>query len=272
MNNEFNPNPEVKKAIQDFNIDSNSKCDAADTIDEKILKEIAKEIINFSNDFSYNFNDPHKREALQKEIDKYLLSLSRDSKITEEINHSKFPDDVVLIIINSRGIKINSISILKSFDAIEIKEPYRCGYSFNITFESMVNAITIECDIVSEKDEDTTNMFVDKVITNKEMWDIVNRTYAIDPDEHQITESINKTKIDDSIISELIHKGNPDLNLEDFAEIMYAINPNNTYTFLGRLKGQDIHFNILHDAYFNINNSITSKISTNNLNELKGVK
>lgn len=125
MDNEFNPSSEVKEAIQNFNIDFNSRCADEDTINEKILKEI-------------------REELLQKEVDKYLFSLSRDPKITKEINHSKFPDDVVLNIINTKGIKIDSISILKSFEATEIKEPNKCGYVFGITFESMVNKILIE--------------------------------------------------------------------------------------------------------------------------------
>lgn len=247
MNNEFKPNEDVKQAMQSFNDDSNERCN-----NEMILREIAKEVLNFSNDVSYNFNDPERKEELQKEIYKYLFSLSIDPKITEEINHSKFPDDVVLIIIRSRGIDISDITILKSFEAIEIQETERCGYKFNITFESMVNSLTIECDIVSEDNED--NLYVNKVISNKEMWNIVTRMDELqqDPEKCIITDIINKTRIPDIIISELIHQGNPDLNLEDFDEIIYGINPNNTYIFLGKLKGQDVHFNILQPAIHNI--------------------
>lgn len=249
MNNDFKPNEDVKQAIQSFNDDFNERCN-----NETILKEIAKEVLSFSNDISYNFNDPESKNELQKEIDKYLFSLSKDPKITEEINHSKFPDDVVLIIIRSRGININDISILKSFEAIEIQETKRCGYNFNITFESMVNSLTIECDIVSEDDEEKDNLYISKVISNKEMWNIVNRIDELqqDPEKCLITDNINKTKIPDIIITELIHRGNPDLNLEDFEEISYGINPNNTYIFLGKLKGQDVHFNILQPAIHNV--------------------
>lgn len=191
-NNKMNPSKDVKAALQDFNDDFNNRCMQDDTIkynycqledwikehlnpsvenneyltkkgydemsinkeNRKVLEEIKEDVIRFGMANMYNFSESESiREDYKKAIDDMLMSYSKDPVVTESINHTGFPDDITVMLIElNTGYKVNSIKDFSSVKTVWHNDKYKIGYIFEL--ELACSSISVNVDINTEEGSD----------------------------------------------------------------------------------------------------------------------
>ena len=114
---------------------------------ENILTEMVGKAVKAIDKYTFRFGEELSLSRKQQLHDEYLLSLPVDPTITSEINHTKFPDETVLLLLEVQGAYFKDIHELESVDAIVIDEPGKFGYEFKITLAAPYNITTIELEL-----------------------------------------------------------------------------------------------------------------------------
>jgi hypothetical protein len=112
---------------------------------EKLLNDLKDKISDVLSKRLYEFKMDH--DQTREQYDQFILSLSKDDTRSSDINHTKFPDDIILLMLESQGIKISDIREIKSIDCEYIDNENEFGYRINVTFHKEVNIITLNIDI-----------------------------------------------------------------------------------------------------------------------------
>lgn len=101
-----------------------------------------------ANEKSGNIFEETSNEILTRfKMDIFTRLISKISKfniITNNINFTDIPDDVILIILNSKGIPCKQISEMESISCDEINEPGKYGIRLKIIWSTMINPIEID--------------------------------------------------------------------------------------------------------------------------------
>ena len=84
-------------------------------INEDILKEIRDRVSEEASKHLYEFK-PTSYEQKREWCDQMLMAISEDPTISSDINHTKFPDDVIIKLLKSKGLEISDIRDIKSID------------------------------------------------------------------------------------------------------------------------------------------------------------
>lgn len=86
-------------------------------------------------------NNKHNHENLFQDM---VGHISKFDLITKDINHTNIPDDVILIILNSKNIQCTSLYEITSITSELINEENRYGVKFYVSWPDMVNSIEVE--------------------------------------------------------------------------------------------------------------------------------
>lgn len=108
-----------------------------------ILKELKDNISKLAVDTLYNFHEMTHQEKYRW-YDDMITITSKDPTITTEINHTKFPDDAILILLENNGLSLNNINDLASIDMEPVNDDICIGYKFKIAFPVPVTSTIIE--------------------------------------------------------------------------------------------------------------------------------
>lgn len=111
---------------------------------ENILTEALYEVSKAINKYTFKEIDSINRMQL---YDEYLLSLPVDHTTTHEINHTKFPDAIVLLLLEAYGMYFDDINKFESIECEPLNKPYSFGYSFNIRFAEPVPYVSMELEL-----------------------------------------------------------------------------------------------------------------------------
>ena len=111
---------------------------------ENILTEALYKASEAVNKYTFKNITPIDKMHL---YDEYLFSLPVDQTITHEINHTKFPDAIVLLLLESYGMYFDDIRKFESIECEPLNKPYSFGYNFNIRFAEPVPYISMELEL-----------------------------------------------------------------------------------------------------------------------------
>lgn len=108
-----------------------------------------------SENLQYHFINAYLQQNLQL-YDKALMSLSKDPTITKIVNKTKFPDDVIILLLQSQGIDINNIYDLDLVEMDEIKGEDTIGYNIKISLPIRIEKVSIDITIsdYNKKEDD----------------------------------------------------------------------------------------------------------------------
>lgn len=108
-----------------------------------------------SENLQYHFINAYLQQNLQL-YDKALMSLSKDPTITKIVNKTKFPDDVIILLLQSQGIDINNIYDLDLVEMDEIKGKDTIGYNIKISLPIRIEKVSIDITIsdYNKKEDD----------------------------------------------------------------------------------------------------------------------
>ena len=122
---------------------------------EEILEKIKNTIELESNKISYKFMNKSAEEK-RKWYDDMIISLSKDPTITPIVNHTKFPNDVIVAILNYKGIEISSIYEIDEVDCEYIDDGINVGYNFKVSLPKLIEktVFSINIDLNKESKEE----------------------------------------------------------------------------------------------------------------------
>lgn len=189
--NELDLSFETKDVIAQFNNDFNDRCIQDDTVvtnweqainwicehldlktlgpnnminenrykkgnDEMNTKEDVRDsVIKFGMANMYNFSKSEIiRDDYKDAIDNMFMNYSKDPTITKSINHTGFPDDIIIMLIElNTGYTVNSITDFYSVKAIWHNDKYKIGYIFELEMSRSSISVNIDIDIEGESDK-----------------------------------------------------------------------------------------------------------------------
>lgn len=130
-----------KRGYNEMNLNEENK---------KILRDVKEDVIRFGMANMYNFGESEDiMENHKKSIDQMIMSHSKDQTITPSINHTGFPDDIVIVLIElNTGYKVRSIEDFSSIKAVWHNDKYKIGYIFDL--ELSCSSISVNVDISGE--------------------------------------------------------------------------------------------------------------------------
>lgn len=189
--NVLNISFETKEEITQFNNDFNDRCMQDDTVitnwdqainwicehldlktlgsnnmingnqdkkgnDEMKTKEdIRDNVIKFGMANTYNLSESEIiRDDYKDAIDNMFMNYSKDPTITESINHTGFPDDITVMLIElNTGYAVNSIMDFSSIKAVWHDDKYKTGYIFELEMSHSSVSVTIDIDTKEASDK-----------------------------------------------------------------------------------------------------------------------
>lgn len=123
---------------------------------EEIIEEIKNALKPESNTSIYSFIDNAIKSKLKCLHDNMFMEISKDPTITPIVNHTIFPDDVIVAILNFKGIEISSIYEIDEVDCEYIDDGINIGYIFKVSLPKLIEktVFSIEIDPNNESKED----------------------------------------------------------------------------------------------------------------------